>query len=125
LLLSHEFHRSRQWDRIAIHRNFGVDSATPYSPLFISVLRRCQIMANTESKPVSFQEAINTSESNIRRMEEDLGLLVALEQDRRAATLRLEIASAWERHKRLVRCSESGCQCADNCQCASDCACAG
>jgi hypothetical protein len=60
-------------------------------------------MANTEEKPVSLQEAIQTSESNIRRMEDDLGILVALEQDRRAASLRLEIAAAWESHKELVR----------------------
>ena len=53
-----------------------------------------------------------------------LGMLQALEQDRRAASLRLEIDAAWTRHKRLLKCQESGCQCGDSCACAQDCACA-
>jgi len=80
-------------------------------------------MANTDNKPASLAEAIAASEANITSMEENLGLLVALEQDRRAATLRLEIAAAWERHKALVRCSEQGCQCADSCACGDACPC--
>lgn len=81
-------------------------------------------MANTENKRVSLAEAIRTSEANLLQMEEHLGLLQALEQDRRAAALRLEIAAASERHKRLVRCAEAGCQCADDCKCGAGCACA-
>jgi hypothetical protein len=81
-------------------------------------------MANQDSKQVSLAEAIRQSEENIASMERDLGMLQALEQDRRAASLRLEIDAAWTRHKRLLRCQEAGCQCAENCACAQDCACA-
>lgn len=81
-------------------------------------------MANTDKKRVSLAEAIRASEANLLQMEQDLGLLQALEQDRRAAALRMEIAAASEHHKRLVCCAEAGCQCADDCKCGASCACA-
>lgn len=81
-------------------------------------------MANQNTKQVSRVEAIRQSEQNIAQMERDLGILQGLEQDRRAAALRLEIDAAWTRHKRLLACQASKCACGDNCACAENCACA-
>lgn len=81
-------------------------------------------MANENRTPASREQAIRQSEENIASMERDLGILEALEQDRRAAALRLEIDAAWTRHKALLRCGNEVCKCGESYACASDCACA-